>query len=460
MLSNRQVSILPNPPLRTGNTLTPASTTSHVSIVVNCSREALVDQLEGAIPRSFQFDTNSDGFRAYGNPSRSDLQITIDPVGRSLSASTSVAGRVQVEKRVKIDLLVTKIDELASVDVDVTGTIRAFASPEITESWSVQPNFDLTGQVSRAEARIKHIGGIDITGHVQGPVSNALNDAKRDVEANLSEMLDPRDDAKRIWDEMSSVHKIADSPPTWLRIVPRKVSFAGFQYREDRISSALALELETTVHAQQAPPDVEKTPLPNLDLGNPVADTFELLLPTEVSHRVLNDQLDAALSKQSIALTNNASITIQDVAIEPLGDGVLFMLQFEASQGRLSAKGKLYLVGIPALDVEQSELRIEQLEFSVETKNLLLKAADWLAHSQILDEIKKLAVFELEDELTKAKARANEELARLRKQLPKEIRGNVEVKNLNVDGIRVTKDGIYAMVKADGKMSMTIAKGL
>jgi Domain of unknown function (DUF4403) len=52
-----------------------------------------------------------------------------------------------------------------------------------------------------------------------------------------------------------------------------------------------------------------------------------------------------------------------------------------------SAKGELYFVGTPQYDASTGRLGVSKLDFSLETRNLLLKTADWLLHSDIRAQI-------------------------------------------------------------------------
>jgi hypothetical protein len=444
MLQWSHVNVLPDPPKRDIAAIEFPATTSHLSVIAVFPKAAIAAQLESALPKTFKFDVNSGGVRAHGSPSRGPITVVNDVTGKRVSASTPVSGRVQVEKRVIFNI---------SVGIDVSAGIRASLSPVITPKWTIDPQFGLSAQVNRAVAKTA-IGDIDVTGHVQGPVTNAVNGVKGTAEAKLKEVLDVRKKVERLWSEMNSVHKLNDNPPTWLRITPRQVTFGQFRYTKDSIDSGLALDLETHVFLQDAAPDVLKSPLPDLRITGKLSDTFEISIPVEVSFSVLNEQLKAQLTKSPIDLPKDAVVAITDATISPYGAGILLTLHFSGKKGWFkSASGRLHVVGIPVLDVKKAELRVEQLEFTVETKNILVKAADWLAHASLLDAMASAAVFRLESELTKSKAKANEELDRLKKSLPKEIGANVTVTEISVDRLAFAEERALVLVKVKGKMS-------
>jgi hypothetical protein len=406
-----KISIMPAPPTSMAGRIELPRTSSHLSVAVDCPKTAIAASLETAIPKVLKVDLSRDGARAYGSPSREPLQVAIETQASRLSVSTQVLGHVQVEKRVKIDLLVGHIDQLASVGIDVSGNISVAASPAIARNWTITPQSALTARVNKAVAHIKIplVGdiGVDVMGHVQGAVDDALKGAKEATEAKLKESLDVRKHVEPVWNQMNAVHKLADDPPTWLVITPRHVTFAGFHYGNDAIMSGLDLGLDTDVFVQDDAPEVAKVPLPELHIGGAVSDEFELSIPIEISYDALNERIRAQLPKQPLSLPHQASVELRGATVASYRDGVVVTIDFIGKRGRLSASGKLYIVGLPVFDVGKSELRLEHVDFSSETKSLLLKVANWLAHATILNAIESAAVFKLDTQLKRAIERAN-----------------------------------------------------
>jgi hypothetical protein len=154
-----------------------------------------------------------------------------------------------------------------------------------------------------------------------------------------------------------------------------------------------------------------------------------------------------------VLLPQNAFFSIDDATVAPLGNGLMLTVNFNARKGRTTANGRLYIVGVPVYDAAKAELRVEELEFSVETKNILLKAADWLAHDSLLAELQQAVVFQLQDDLARATAKANAELEELKGKPPNGIGAVVKVTDLSVERLAFAKDRGFAIVTAKGKMS-------
>lgn len=461
------------PPLADKPFVLPA-TSSHLALAVDCPRAALVSQLESAITNPLRFDVNKDGLRVYdkGDVSRGSINVSIDVPNKRVTFATTVSGHVQVEKRIKIDLLVTHIDKLASVGVNGTVRCSASLSPVVDTNWNIDPKLNFSAHVDRAIIRmidIPHIGhvDVDIAGHLQAGVADALNKAKAMAEIKLKKVLEVRPNVEPLWNQMNSVHELTKTPPTWLRIIPQKALFGGFQYTPDAIKSGLALDLNTEVFVRGDAPPIAKKPLSSLKVNAPLSGEFNLEIPVKVSYEAINEQLKATLAKNPIknpiSLGESASIEISNLSIGPSGDGIMLTLDFSASKGKfpslgwfLSASGHLYVEGIPVFNAEKSELSVDKLQFSVGTKNILVKSADWLFHDKILEEAKHAAVVNLEGELKRATEQANQYLNELKRQLPNGVGANASVKKIRIKGLGFAKDEAFTLIEATGNMSVQL----
>jgi hypothetical protein len=441
-----QVKILPPAPTGLASQPSLPPTTSYLSAAVSISDAAIAAKLEKVIPKTFPFDSRGDA-RVYGSPSRGPIAVHINAGPKQVTASTHVGGRVQVEKKI--------VFVNASVGIDVSGSISASLSPELRQDWSVDPHLGLGAHLDRAVT--KGVIDLDITGLVQGSVGKLVNGVQGPAQAQLASALNGRKDVERIWEQINSVKKLTDSPPTWLRITPKRALFRQFQYAPSTIDAALALVLETHIFIQDAPPAREKAPLPNLETKNQLPEEFAIALPVEISYDVLNRELNKQLAHKPIELSDvGASVTISNATTTPYGDGVLLSVDFTASKGGwASVSGRLYIAGKTKFDPAKVELRVEQLDYTTETKNILLKSADWLEHSTLLKKMQDAAILELAGEVAKAAEEANKQLNDLKKQLPKEVSAEVSVVP-SIARIEFTSDKAFAIVGAKGKISVRI----
>ena len=70
-------------------------------------------------------------------------------------------------------------------------------------------------------------------------------------------------------------------------------------------------------------------------------------------------------------------------------------------------KGTLFLLGTPYYNSKNKVLSFPDLDFDIQTKNLLLKSAKWLLNKKVKDKMIAAAVFNLEAEINNIKKQIN-----------------------------------------------------
>ena len=75
-----------------------------------------------------------------------------------------------------------------------------------------------------------------------------------------------------------------------------------------------------------------------------------------------------------------------------------------------SKRGTLYLTGLPVYDSITHYIRVDDLQFDLKTKNILLKSAKWLLSDKIRKEMQKAMNIDLKPQMADAKKMMNEAL--------------------------------------------------
>ena len=75
-----------------------------------------------------------------------------------------------------------------------------------------------------------------------------------------------------------------------------------------------------------------------------------------------------------------------------------------------SKKGTLFLTGLPVYDSITKHIRVDDLQFDLKTKNVLLKSAKWLLSDKIRREMQKAMDIDIKPQLSDAKKMMNEAL--------------------------------------------------
>jgi hypothetical protein len=204
-----------------------------------------------------------------------------------------------------------------------------------------------------------------------------------------------------VWKELQQ--PIALDTYGFMYLFPKSMAFSEPRFSKDKVSIDLNLGVAPIVSTNKQ--EVKETSLPKLEEYKKKKG-FDLSIDIKASY----DSLSSILNKQmkgKVLDLKGKKIIVTQLGIDGTQDNkMLFKMSFEGSK-----KGTLYLTGIPQIDTVKQVLYMDQLDFDLETKSVLLKSAKWLFSDRILSEIKKNAVFEMTPMLEDSRKMISEQLS-------------------------------------------------
>ena len=124
-------------------------------------------------------------------------------------------------------------------------------------------------------------------------------------------------------------------------------------------------------------------------------------------------------------------------------------MQFSGDQS-----GTLYLSGIPVLDTASGILDVSELDFQLNTNNLLMRTASWLFSKKILKELEKL--YPLPHKKTTSIRSASKPNAQLSQPLVKGIRTEGQLDRLVLMRLTVGPNELGLRCRASGELDLSV----
>jgi hypothetical protein len=168
---------------------------------------------------------------------------------------------------------------------------------------------------------------------------------------------------------------------------------------------------------------------------------FQVQLVAEIPYTAVDSILAEKLVGHSFDAKGHR-ITVTRARLYGSGDRVVLEVRI-----RGDARGTLYLVGTPLFDPVTQGIAVPDLDFSLESKELLPNVADWLLGDQLRDEMRGAAHFELGGRITKIRGQVDDALNR---NLGRSVRLSGGVDALRPLGVFVFPRSLAAVVAADG----------
>ena len=119
-----------------------------------------------------------------------------------------------------------------------------------------------------------------------------------------------------------------------------------------------------------------------------------------------------------------------------------------------SLNGKIYLAGFPQYNDKSKEIYFDELDYAIDTKNKLLRTANWLAQGYVLAKIRESCRYSIKSNLEEGKQNILKYLKNYSPMPGVFINGTVD--DIHFQKIQLTNKAIIAFVKVNGDVMITV----
>jgi hypothetical protein len=322
-------------------------------------------------------------------------------------------------------------------------------SPAITADWKPDPKPAAQIDLSQAEIRVLSLFSINVRTFLESQLNPILNRELRGAADQVMAGLDLRRKAEEAWKSLHVARRALDGENLWIRFQPTALSLVPVTGREGALRTGLGISgrIAMSLGGGVKPPAVG--PLPPLRLDGQRGGGFTIEIPIAAEAGELSRVVDRALRGSRFSAGGSREIEITAAALRPEGDLLALSLDFKTVEKR-PGTGTFLLRGRPVFDAAAHAVRLADLQYDLASGSLFLRLADRLHRAEILEGLRKRALLDLGPLLEKARGEA--EVA-VRNLLPAGLKGDVRVEPLEVLGIGVSGDAVWARCKVVGTAS-------
>ena len=116
--------------------------------------------------------------------------------------------------------------------------------------------------------------------------------------------------------------------------------------------------------------------------------------------------------------------------------------------------GTFYLTARPAFNPQTNVFSVEDVDFDMQTRSLLLSTADWFLHGTIRSTIQERLNMDLSQRIDQARDTAGKAMARVKLAENVFLTGNV--KAMKLSDVMVQRDRISIQVCAEGETAILL----
>ncbi|WP_185974278.1 DUF4403 family protein [Litoribacter populi] len=193
--------------------------------------------------------------------------------------------------------------------------------------------------------------------------------------------------------------------------------------------------------------------LPQLVKNDMSKNGADITLPISIGYSQIDQYLNSELVGEQFQIEKGTVLIPKKFTTQDFGDRALVKMNFTAKRtGKKDLSGDLYLVGKPAYDADREAIYFEEIEFDLNTKNLLANSANWLKQNKITAEIEKRAFFPIGEYLEEAKTEI-----RKHSDIQTDF-ASISIKNpkLDVLGIYTTPEDVRLYLHSTGDVDVRL----
>jgi hypothetical protein len=236
----------------------------------------------------------------------------------------------------------------------------------------------------------------------------------------------------------------------WLQVNPTSIGMTPITLHQNVLSATVIVEAKPLVSIGPRPVDRKPDPLPPFTQYNATTPGFNLVINTSINW----EEAERIAKKQMLGevySSGKRKVKVEDLNLYGNADKVVIDTKLSGSYN-----GSIFLTGKPEYDAFTNRISIRQLDYTLDTKNFLVKSGGWLLRTTIKNRIQDNLNFLLSYNLSEMKNMLQSELNMYK--LAPGLRMEGLMKDLRIGSIVLTKEGIQVGVQLEGNLKIMVAK--
>lgn len=315
------------------------------------------------------------------------------------------------------------------------------AGMQITPSYHIIPAIK-TNEPKPIDKCTVCFWGQDITQTIMDRLRAQLEESRKGMQDTMMKM-DLRPQFQKVWDMLNAIQPVSNYG--FLQINPQQIRVS--QLSVDKDTLRLSLGISARPRMVQTRPVEIRTVIPDLSVGQNRRG-FSIYTDALLNYDSLSNLLQTAMYKKRIDAEGSGKyIIVEKVQVYGSNSAMLNLkMQFSGS-----ISGTFYLSGKPVYD--QKQLRLENLDYDIQSKSMVVKTGEWLFNQRIMRELEKSTRF---DVTAYEKMLLDKINAQFNREVYKSILMNGSVQHISIEKIYPFADQLVVRFSSRGDLEILV----
>lgn len=315
------------------------------------------------------------------------------------------------------------------------------AGMQITPSYHIIPAIK-TNEPKPIDKCTVCFWGQDITQTIMDRLRAQLEESRKGMQDTMMKM-DLRPQFQKVWDMLNAIQPVSNYG--FLQINPQQIRVS--QLSVDKDTLRLSLGISARPRMVQTRPVEIRTVIPDLSVGQNRRG-FSIYTDALLNYDSLSNLLQTAMYKKRIDAEGSGKyIIVEKVQVYGSNSAMLNLkMQFSGS-----ISGTFYLSGKPVYD--QKQLRLENLDYDIQSKSMVVKTGEWLFNQRIMRELEKSTRF---DVTAYEKMLLDKINAQFNREVYKSVLMNGSVQHISIEKIYPFADQLVVRFSSRGDLEILV----
>ena len=271
---------------------------------------------------------------------------------------------------------------------------------------------------------------------------------EKKIDAAIEKSMDFKPNVLAALEKICVPFQMSDVYQSWLRIVPIEIYSTNAKLKNDTFMLEMGMKcnMETLIGSKpESKFDATKIILKSVT-NIPEAITANIVAVS--TYQEASKIMTKNFSGQEFGSGSN-KIKVQNVTIWQKKGKLIIALDVLGS-----VKGTIYLAGLPQYNEQTKEVFFDQLDYALDTKNKLLRTANWLTQGLVLRKIQQSCRYSIKVNLEEGRQSMMKYLKNYSPMQGVYVNGKID--DIQFQKIELTNQAIIAFIKVKGSINVSV----
>jgi hypothetical protein len=427
----------------------PKASTLNMPIEIQMSTITLAmnDLLKGLIYEDVDYENNG----------KDNLQVRVWRTKKEITVEgekdlLKIYLPLEIWAKYKVDpcSICPSIEKSTNFEMDITLQTNL----KVGKNWEVIPTTSATEVKFITSPTLSFDVGVDvikipITTLVKSALMSNMHTITTSIDKEVTNTVPLKKYMGDVWDMVQEPQLMDSAYKCWLTLSPVEIYLTPLSCDKKKLKLNAGLSTFVDTKLGEKPVISHKYALTDPVVKDKMDNKFNVELPVTIDFKMATELANRNFKDSTYEVSKKKKIRINDILIYGKGGEVFVRADLSGS-----FNGLVFFRGEPAFDTLSNKIYFKDIDFDLQTKNVLYKAAAWLLHGTIKKIMAKNFVYDITKDIEGAKISFRKYLSDYEYANLLVVKGTVD--DLSLKKIVTTEESVKVIFSSSGTVGVNI----